>query len=262
MPAQPPLDPQEVLGLPREALPRHIAIIMDGNGRWAAQRNLPRIEGHRRGSEGVREIVTGCARLGIDCLTLYSFSVDNWNRPADEVAGLMELYTAYLAQERPTIMDNNVRLVQLGRREPLPEAVLHELDDTVELSARNSGLTLCLAINYGGRAEITDACRRLAREVAAGRLRPEAISEERISAALYTAGLPDPDLLIRTGGEMRISNFLLWQVSYAELYVTDVLWPDFRKEHLHDAIRSFAARERRFGGVLTDAAEPGPAGPD
>jgi undecaprenyl diphosphate synthase len=254
MPTTSRLDPQEVLGVPREALPRHIAIIMDGNGRWARERGLSRLEGHRSGSEAVREIVTQCARLGVECVTLYSFSVDNWKRPPDEVAGLMALYAQYLAAERRTIMDNDIRLVQIGRREGLPEDVLRELDLTTGMSADNPGMTLCLALNYGSRTEIVDAVRRLARRVAGGELRPEQIDEGLISASLYTAGLPDPDLLIRTGGELRVSNFLLWQISYAELYVTPVLWPNFRKEHLHEAIRSFAGRERRFG----DVRPPGP----
>lgn len=249
MPTQPPLDPQTALGLPRESLPRHIAIIMDGNGRWAQQRGLPRIEGHRHGSEAVREIVTQCARLGIGHLTLYSFSVENWRRPPDEVEGLMALYAEYLAQERSTIMDNDIRMLQLGRRAGLPDAVLKELDLTAGASAGNSGMTLCLALNYGSRTEIVDAVRRLAERVRRGELAPGEISEEQISAALYTAGLPDPDLLIRTGGEMRVSNFLLWQISYAELHVTPVLWPGFRKEHLYEAIRGFTGRERRYGGV-------------
>jgi undecaprenyl diphosphate synthase len=259
MPTMPPLDPQEVLGLARAELPRHIAIIMDGNGRWARQRGLSRIEGHRSGSKAVREIVIQCARLGLDCVTLYSFSVDNWKRPPDEVAGLMALYAQYLVDERQEIMDNDIRLVQIGRREPLPPMVLRELDKSVAASANNTGMTLCLALNYGARTELVDAFRRLARRVADGELLPEAIDEKLISASLYTAELPDPDLLIRTGGEMRVSDFLLWQISYAELYVTPVLWPDFRKEHLHEAIRSFAARERRYGGVGSAEAAAAPS---
>jgi undecaprenyl diphosphate synthase len=224
---------------------------MDGNGRWARERGLPRIEGHRTGSETVREIVTHCARLGVKCVTLYSFSIENWKRPADEVDGLMALYAQYLAQERATIMENDIRMIQVGRRQGLPDNVLHELDLTVSASASNPGMTLCLALNYGARTEIVDAVRALAQQVADGELRPDQIDEGRISASLYTAGLPDPDLLIRTGGELRVSNFLLWQISYAELYVTDVLWPDFRKEHLYEAIRDFAGRERRYGDVGT-----------
>ena len=210
----------------------------------------------------MREIVTQCARLGVECLTLYSFSLDNWKRPPDAVAGLMELYAIYLVKERQTIADNDIRLIQLGRREGLPDNVLRELDLSVELSANNPGMTLCLALNYGSRSEIVDAFRRLAHKVADGELQPDAIDEDRISAALYTAGLPDPDLLIRTGGEMRVSNFLLWQISYAELYVTETLWPDFRKEHLHEAIRAFAGRERRFGTVLPGRPAPTPTTTD
>ena len=249
MPTKPPLDPVQVLGLPREALPRHIAIIMDGNGRWACQRKLPRIEGHRHAAEAVREVVTQCARLGISCLTLYSFSLENWKRPRDEVNGLMALYAQYLASERQEIMDNDVRVVQIGRRAGLPPSVLRELDTTIGLSQANKGLTLCLALNYSARAEITDAVRTLAERVQRGELPPADIGEETITAALYTAGLPDPDLVVRPAGEMRISNFLLWQISYAELYVTPVLWPDFRAQDLYDAIQAYVRRERRFGDV-------------
>lgn len=246
---QPPLDPRVVLGLEPEQLPAHIAIIMDGNGRWAGQRGLPRVQGHIEGARTVRAIVTECARLGIRCLTLYSFSAENWKRPADEVEALMTLYREYLVAERPTIMDNDVRFVQLGRREGLPAEVLAEADATAALSRDNGGLTLCLALNYGSRAEIVDAFRSLARDVAAGRRRPEDVDEAAISGALYTRGLPDPDLLVRTANERRVSNFLLWQISYAEIHVTPVLWPDFRPEHLHEAIRDFASRQRRFGGL-------------
>ncbi len=256
MPMKPPLDPMEVLGLPRAALPRHIAIIMDGNGRWAHQRSMARIEGHRHAAAGVRKTVTQCARLGIECLTLYSFSLENWKRPEDEVSGLMALYAQYLVSERQEIMDNDVRVIQVGRREGLPDTVLRELDATADLSRENKGLKLCLALNYGSRAEITDTVRKLAREVQRGALRPEQITEETISGALYTAGLPDPDLVIRTAGEMRVSNFLLWQISYAELYVTPVLWPDFREEHLHEAILDYARRERRYGDVPKSTTAP------
>jgi len=257
MATEPPLDPVKTLGIEREALPRHIAVIMDGNGRWAQQRGLPRIEGHRHAASAVREIVTHAARLGIDCLTLYSFSLENWKRPRLEVDGLMSLYAEYLVSEREEIMDNDIRVVQIGRREGLPPSVLRELDKTAELSGKNKGMALCLALNYGARAEIVDAVRRLAERVAAGALRPEEIDEKAIAGALYTAGLPDPDLVIRTAGEMRVSNFLLWQISYAELHVTPVLWPDFRAEQLYEAIRSFARRERRFGDVLKAGCPPG-----
>ncbi len=249
MATQPPLDPQKELGLPRSVLPRHVAIIMDGNGRWAQQRELPRIEGHRHASEAVRAAVTHCARLSIECLTLYSFSLENWKRPRAEVDGLMSLYAEYLASERGTIMDNNIRVKQVGRRVGLPEAVLRELDETERISRDNTGLVLCLALNYGSRSEIVDAVRGLARQVQEGTLEPAQIDEERIGNALYTAGLPDPDLVIRTASEMRISNFLLWQISYAELYVTPVLWPEFRVKHLNEAILEFARRQRRFGGI-------------
>jgi undecaprenyl diphosphate synthase len=255
MPTQPPLDPLVVLGLPRAALPRHIAIIMDGNGRWASQKGLPRIEGHRHAATSVREIVTHCARLGINCLTLYSFSLENWRRPPDEVNALMALYAEYLASERREIMDNNIRIAQIGRRERLPVSVLCELDTTVRLSQGNTGMTLCLALNYGARAEIIDAVRALAERVARGALRPAEIDEDAFAASLYTAGLPDPDLVIRTAGESRVSNFLLWQISYAELYVTRVLWPEFRAPDLYAAIRDYAGRVRRFGAVVQRGAE-------
>jgi undecaprenyl diphosphate synthase len=255
MPTMSALDPQEVLGLPREALPRHVAVIMDGNGRWAQQRGLPRLEGHRQGSVAVRELVTECARLGIECLTLYSFSLENWKRPRSEVEGLMALCAQYLVDERSEIMENDIRLRHLGRREGLPDHVLRELDTTVQLSSANRGLTVGLALNYGSRSEIVAAVRRLAEQVQEGRLRPQDIDEELLSATLDTGGLPDPDLVIRTAGEMRLSNFLLWQISYAELYVTPVLWPDFRKEHLHEALLSYACRERRYGAVGAAGAE-------
>ncbi len=249
MSAGPASDVWAELGLTPQALPRHVAIIMDGNGRWAQQRGLPRIEGHRNAGTAVRETVTQCARLGLRALTLYSFSLENWKRPQDEVAGLMDLYARYLVSERREILDHNVRVMQIGRREGLPPRVLAELDETERLSRDNTGLTLCLALNYGARTEIIDAVRALARQVAAGALHPEQIDEACMSAALYTRGLPDPDLVVRTAGEMRISNFLLWQISYAELYVTPVLWPDFRREDLNQALQAFAARERRFGDV-------------
>ncbi len=246
---EPPLDPQEVLGLAPKQLPRHIAIIMDGNGRWARQHGLPRIKGHERGARTVRNIVTHCARLGIDALTLYSFSTENWKRPKDEVDFLMKLYVQYLVAEHDTIMDNNVRFVHLGRREGLPESVLSEMDRIVAMSRDNTGLTLCLALNYGSRDELVDAVRRIARDVQDRKLAPGDIDEEVISRTLYTAGLPDPDLLIRTANERRVSNFLLWQISYAEIHVCDKLWPEFGVEDLNAAIKDFASRERRFGDV-------------
>jgi undecaprenyl diphosphate synthase len=238
-----------VLDVPPETRPRHIAIIMDGNGRWAVRRQLPRIAGHKSGAKAVRDIVIECARLGVKALTLYSFSLENWKRPDAEVAALMNLYVEYLIKERQELLDNNVRFVQIGRREGLPESVLAEMDRTIEVTRGCTGLTLALALNYGSRAEITDAVRRIAAEVKAGRLATEQITEQTISRSLQTAGLPDPDLLIRTAGERRVSNFLLWQISYAEIFVTDVLWPDFCIRDLHDAIRDYASRSRRFGGV-------------
>jgi undecaprenyl diphosphate synthase len=249
MPTQPPLNPKDVLGLPREQMPRHIAIIMDGNGRWAERRGLPRVQGHEAGATVVRDIVTESARLGIDCLTLYSFSLENWKRPIDEVAYLMDLYCRYLIAERTTIMENDIRFVQLGRRAGLPDPVLAELDETARVARDNRGMTLCLALNYGSRAEIVDGVQSIALRVQSGELAPEDIDEQTISDSLYSRGLPDPDLLIRTSGEMRISNFLLWQISYAELVVTQTHWPDFTRDDLHAAIRAFAARNRRFGDV-------------
>jgi len=254
--SEPPLDPQEVLGLDPKQLPRHIAIIMDGNGRWAGQRGLPRIDGHEQGAKAVRAVVTHCARLGIDVLTLYSFSTENWKRPQDEVDFLMDLYVRYLIAERGTIMNNNVRFRHIGRREGLPESVLSEMDKTVEMSRSNTGLTLCLALNYGSRNELIDAVRAIAKDVQTGNLIPDTIDEELISNSLYTAGLPDADLLIRTANERRVSNFLLWQISYAEIHVCKSLWPDFSVEDLNAAIKDFASRERRFGDVGPATEEP------
>ncbi len=247
---QDPYDTQEVLGLPPEQLPRHIAIIMDGNGRWARQQGLPRIHGHAEGAKAVRKVVTHCARLGLEALTLYSFSVENWKRPKAEVDFLMELYGEYLVAERGEITENNVRLVHVGRREGLPANVLREMDKTVELSRENTGLKLCLALNYGSRDEMLDAIRGIAADVRDGKLSVSDIDGDLVSNSLYTAGISDPDLLIRTANERRISNFLLWQISYTELFVTDVLWPDFSVDVLNDAIKDFADRERRFGDVV------------
>jgi undecaprenyl diphosphate synthase len=237
-----------------ERLPRHIAVIMDGNGRWAISRGLPRVKGHQEGAKTVRDIVTECARLrrehgGPDFLTLYSFSLENWKRPKDEVTFLMQMYIDYLRQERSTMMDNNIRFKQIGRLENLPDLVLDEVNNTLAETAGNDGLQLNLALNYGSRAEITDAVQAIAQQVAAGKLDPRDISEQTISEHLYTAGMPDPDLLIRTAGEMRVSNYLLWQISYAELVVSPVLWPDFRVEHFHKALEEFALRNRRFGAL-------------
>lgn len=246
---EPALKPIQITGIAPEQFPRHIAIIMDGNGRWAAEHGQPRLEGHRQGAETVRKVVTHCARLGIEVLTLYSFSTENWNRSKEEVGFLMELYARYLVAERDTIMDNNVRFLHFGRREGLPEAVLSEMDKTVEMSRLNTGLKLCLALNYGARDEIIGAVRSIAEQVAGGEIKPRDIEEATISNLLYSAGLPDPDLLIRTAGERRVSNFLLWQISYTEMYFCDALWPEFGKEQLEEAIRDFVGRSRKFGGV-------------
>ncbi|TWT36834.1 Decaprenyl diphosphate synthase-like protein [Posidoniimonas corsicana] len=242
--------PPSLAELPPERWPRHIAIIMDGNGRWAERRGLPRMQGHERGVTSVRRVTEEAARLGaIGDLTLYCLSSENWKRPQAELDFLMRLLAQYMVDERPTIMDNNIRVSMLGRRAGLPDDVLAEVDKTIELSAANTGMRLNLAINYGGRAELTDAVARIAAEAADGALSPADVSEQVISDRLYTAGLPDPDLLIRTAGELRISNFLLWQVSYAEIWVTERCWPDFTEETLHHAIHDFARRERRYGGL-------------
>jgi undecaprenyl diphosphate synthase len=232
-----------------DGLPRHIAIIMDGNGRWARQRGLPRIEGHRRGVATVRRITEHCARLGVEQLTLYCLSSENWRRPAAELDFLMHLLEQYLIEERALLMREAIRVVMIGSRGGLPEATLAALDRTTAMCAGNDGMRLCLAVNYGSRAEIAAAARALAEECASGRLDPASITEELLAARLDTAGMPDPDLVIRTAGELRLSNFLLWQSSYAELWVTDTCWPEFTEAHLDDAIRSFAGRERRFGGL-------------
>src|SRR5262245_42090482 len=208
-------------GLDPERLPRHIAVIMDGNGRWAQRRGLARVEGHRRGVKSVRGTIEECCRLGIGQLTLYCLSVENWKRPREELDFLMALLERYLVGERQLIMEQNIRFTMIGRRDGLSEAVLHELDENIRVSRDNTGMVLCLAINYGGRTELVDAVRQLAEQVRQGALRPEQIDEAVISGALYTGGMADPDLLIRTAGEMRVSNFLLWQISYAELWVTD-----------------------------------------
>jgi len=254
--AKTPEVPQELADVPRDAWPNHIAIIMDGNGRWAQARGLPRIEGHRRGGETVRRITEECSRLGIGQLTLFAFSSENWRRPREEVEYLMKLYGDHLVRERPTILKNRIRFTTIGRREGIPADVLAEVDRTVEVSAGHTGMTLCLAVNYGSRQEIADAARRLAERAARGDLDPATITEETVAAALDTAGMPDPDLLIRTAGEMRLSNFLLWQMSYAEWWVTETLWPDFGESDLWAAIRDFARRERRFGGLKAKREEP------
>jgi undecaprenyl diphosphate synthase len=236
-------------GLDPARLPAHIAVIMDGNGRWAQQRGLPRVEGHTRGVVSVRCTVEECCRLGVGQLTLYCLSSENWKRPKAELDFLMALLEQYLIEERQEILDQNIRFSVIGRRGDLPNKVLKEIDESIRLSQDNTGMALCLAINYGARTELIDAVRTLARQARDGVLSPDAIDETAVNGALYTAGMPDPDLLIRTAGEMRVSNFLLWQISYSEIWVTPRCWPDFDRDTLHQALRDYAARERRFGGL-------------
>ena len=228
-----------------DRLPRHIAVIMDGNGRWAAHRHLPRVEGHRAGIDSVRDIVETSARLDIGVLTLYAFSVENWKRPITEVSTLMSLLKRYLRLELTTLLRNNIRFRVIGRAEELAPDVRGELKMAEEQTARNAGMLFNIALNYGGRAEIVEAARRA---IASG-INPADLDEQHFSEFLYTAGQPDPDLLIRTSGEMRVSNFLLWQIAYAEIWVTDTLWPDFRKRHLLEAILAYQKRDRRYGGI-------------
>ncbi len=238
-------------------LPAHIAIIMDGNGRWARKRNLPRVAGHKAGIESVRAIVESSSRLGIQVLTLYAFSVENWKRPRTEVDMLWRLLRIYLKRELPDLMRNGIRFTCMGRLDGLPSQVRQDLEMSMDATARNSGMRLNVALNYSGRSELVDAVNSLIDDARIeGRLRDLHIDEESIAARLYTAGLPDPDLLIRTSGEKRISNFLLWQIAYAELYVTDTLWPDFRQTDLLHSILDYQKRDRRFGGL---SAEESPA---
>jgi undecaprenyl diphosphate synthase len=238
------------LGLKPADMPRHIAIIMDGNGRWAQQKGLPRYAGHRQGAKTAETISQCCVDFGIEALTLYSFSMENWKRPKEEVDELMHLYAEYLVGMRPTLMEDNVRLIHLGRKAELPDSVKKALDETIEKTSSNTGMVFAVALNYSGRAEIIDATKEIARLHKAGKLMLDDINEQCISNHLYTAGLPDPDLLIRTASEMRVSNFLLWQISYAEFYVTETLWPDFSKADLEKAILAYAKRTRRFGAVV------------
>ncbi len=230
-------------------IPRHVAIIMDGNGRWARQRGLPRIKGHEAGVESIRAVVRACGELGIKYLTLYAFSVENWSRPRAEVQALMKLLVYFMRKEVRELDKNGVRLLTIGRIEGLPEAAQKEIRRAQQQTEDNTGLTLILALNYGGRAEIIDAVRAILADTHKGKKEVLDLDEEAFSRRLYTRGIPDPELLIRTSGEMRISNFLLWQISYSELWVTPVLWPDFRKEHLISALEDYQKRKRRFGGV-------------
>ena len=232
-----------------QSLPRHVAIIMDGNGRWATQRGLPRVAGHHEGVKAVRRIVRAAAGLGLEYLTLYAFSTENWSRPEDEVSTLMSLLERSIHGELPELMARNARLRVLGRRSGVPLPVRRGIDHVVAETRNNTGLNVLMAFNYGGRDELIDAFRALARRVQAGELAPEDISEQVIGQALYTADIPDPDLLIRTSGEMRVSNFLLWQIAYTELWITPTLWPDFGPADLYRAVAEFQRRTRRFGGV-------------
>lgn len=241
----PSLDPTRI--------PRHIAVTMDGNGRWARRRGLPRVEGHRRGEQAVHEVVELCGELGVEYLTLYTFSTENWRRSQEEVGFLMRLIESVAHKQIGELHRKGVRLRVLGRIHELPPSLQQELERDVILTRENTGLTLNLALNYGGRAEIVDAARRLAEQVRLGYLQPEEISEERLARELYAPDLPDPDLLIRTGGQLRLSNFLLWQAAYSEIWVTDTLWPDFGRAELAVAIRNYQARERRFGAVPVSA---------
>jgi len=230
-------------------LPNHVAIIMDGNGRWAGRRHLPRIAGHRAGVKTAREVIETCARLHLPCLTLYAFSLENWRRPEAEVDFLMRLLREYLKRELPSLQKNNIQMRFIGRHSELPQGVQNDIDEAMRLTSQNTGMKLVVALNYGGRAELADAFNALLEEARAGKLPDFRADEQSISDHLYTAGLPDPDLLIRTSGEMRVSNFLLWQIAYAEIYVTETLWPDFSRARLLEALVDYQKRERRYGGL-------------
>jgi undecaprenyl diphosphate synthase len=244
MSATPHLSPEA-----KASLPRHVAIIMDGNGRWAKARGLPRIEGHRQGAESARTIIRAAGELGLQYLTLYAFSAENWNRPKDEVDALMKYLVHYLKTETPELNKNNVRLEVIGQIYRLPENVQEFLKKSIATLSKNNGLTLVMALSYGSRIEIVDAVRRIGEQVKRGKLEPADITEEVISDHLWTRNIPDPDLLIRTSGEMRVSNFLLWQISYTELVITPTLWPDFRKPQFYAALEEYTRRHRRFGSV-------------
>jgi len=237
------------LGIHPDAIPRHIAIVLDGNGRWAQRRGLPRYMGHEEGGKAVQVVAQHCVDIGIEYLTLYSFSMQNWKRPEDEVNFLMHLIASYLEGIRSNLMRDNVRLLHLGQRQRLPQAMLDAIDETMRITAQNTGMILGLALNYGSREEIVDAAKAVAQKCVEGKLSPEAIDEACLAEHLYTAGWKDPDLVVRTSGEMRISNFLLWQISYAEFYVTETLWPDFTPQELDKAVLAYAARNRRFGDI-------------
>jgi len=249
-----PVTPEEARlleSLDLKRLPRHVAVIMDGNGRWAQKRHLPRIAGHRSGTQSARTTIETCARLKIEALTLYAFSVENWRRPKTEIDFLMALLREYLRKEMPLIQKNEIRMRFLGRLDELPAGVQKDAREAMEKTAGNEGMVLCVALNYGGRAEIVDAMNAILSE-RNGHGAPHKVTEEQLSRHLYTDGLPDPDLLIRTSGEMRVSNFLLWQIAYAEIFVTETLWPDFNRARLLEALLEFQKRERRYGGIRED----------
>lgn len=239
------------------SLPRHVAVIMDGNGRWAQSRGLPRIAGHRAGIAAVRDTLEGCARIGVEALTLYAFSRENWKRPAAEIHALMRLLREYLQAELDNLHERNIRFRTIGAVEDLAPGIQQLLSEARERTRQNTGMTFLIALSYSGRAEIARAARLLAQAAARGEIDPESIDEESVADHLYTAGVPDPDLLIRTSGELRVSNYLLWQIAYSELWVTDVLWPDFRRQHLYQAIADFQKRHRRFGGIESESRRSG-----
>ncbi|MBL8888473.1 MAG: di-trans,poly-cis-decaprenylcistransferase [Planctomycetaceae bacterium] len=243
------MDSTDIVLPDRELWPNHVAIIMDGNGRWAESQGLPRSEGHRLGANAVQKVVEEMARLQMGCLTLYCLSNENWKRPEPELQFLMHLLQHYMIEQREGLLKHNIRLRILGRQTGIPTEVWQEMEETKRLTRENTGLQLCLAINYGGRQEIVDACRAISARVASGELRPDQIEEKTLAAHLYTHDLPDPDLLIRTAGEMRVSNYLLWQISYSEIWVTHRCWPDFAESDLHAAIVDYARRKRKFGGL-------------
>src|SRR5918995_3825144 len=249
----PPGSPEELIvrRMDLSRLPRHVAIIMDGNGRWAKSRSLPRVEGHRAGVAAVRDTVESSAQLGLDVLTLYAFSVENWKRPRFEVWTLMNLLKEYVRKERQNLVDNDIRFHAIGRWQELDPSVVREIEATLEATRHCKGMFFNIALNYSGRCEIVDACRRIVADWAAGKHAD--IDEETLNRYLYTSGQPDPDLLIRTSGELRVSNFLLWQIAYTEIWVTQTLWPDFRRRDLFEAILAYQGRERRYGGVRTGA---------
>ena len=233
----------------KQRLPRHVSIIMDGNGRWATQRGLTRVTGHRRGRDSVNEVVEDARRLGIEYLSLYAFSTENWQRPRDEVAALMRFLRHFLAAELKKMMKNGIRLLAIGNLRKLPREVQTALKQTIEDTRHNTGMTVILAVSYGGREELTDAVKAIAQRVRQGELAPDDIDQDLVAGHLGTAGIPDPDLLIRTSGEMRISNFLLWQIAYSEMWVTETLWPDFRRRDLLQAVVAYQKRDRRYGGI-------------